>query len=65
MAASTVPVRSEIPVQDVHHMALRPPETAQLAMSLVPEIILQEAAKAAQALRDVIERKPTKCVIIF
>jgi len=52
----------EIPPQDVHHIALRPPE-AQLSMPRAPEIVLEEAAKAAQALRDVIERKPNKCVI--
>jgi cell pole-organizing protein PopZ len=32
-------------------------------MSRAPEIVLQEAAKAASALRDVIERKPQKVVI--
>jgi hypothetical protein len=31
---------------------------AQLSMARAPEIVLQEAAKAAQALREVIERKP-------
>ena len=50
-------------VPDVHHIALRPPEPTQLAMSRAPEIVLQEAAKAAHALRDVIESKPSKCVI--
>lgn len=50
-------------VPEVHHIALRPPEPSQLAMDRAPEIVLQEAAKAASALRDVIERKPTKCVI--
>jgi hypothetical protein len=39
------------------------PESAQLAMPRAPEIVLQEAAKAAQALREVIERKPNKCII--
>jgi hypothetical protein len=34
-----------------------------LSMPRAPEIVLQEAAKAAQALREVIERKPNKCVI--
>ena len=53
----------EIPPQDIHHIALRPPESAQLAMTRAPEIVLEEAAKAAQALRDVIERKPQKVVI--
>jgi hypothetical protein len=61
--ASNTPLNAEIQPQDVHHLTLRPPESAQLAMSRAPEIVLQEAAKAAQALRDVIERKPTKCVI--
>jgi hypothetical protein len=32
-------------------------------MQRAPEIVLQEAAKAAQALRDVIESKPNKVVI--
>ena len=53
----------EISPSDVHHIALRLPEPAQLAMPRAPEIVLQEAAKAAQALREVIERKPNKCVI--
>jgi hypothetical protein len=35
----------------------------QLALQRAPEVILQEAAKAAQALKDVIERKPNKVVI--
>ena len=60
---ATQPNPEVIQPSDVHHLALRPPESAQLAMSRAPEIVLQEAAKAAQALRDVIERKPTKCVI--
>lgn len=53
MAASTVPVSSEIQPQDIHHLALRPLESAQLSMARAPEIVLQEAAKAAQALRNV------------
>lgn len=61
MATQSQPLSSEIQPQDVHHLALRPPE--QLAMPRAPEIVLQEAAKAAQALRDVIERKPNKCII--
>src|SRR5580700_10112305 len=40
-----------------------PPQIEALAMPRAPEIVLQEAAKAAQALREVIERKPNKCVI--
>lgn len=63
MATVQQPLNSEIQSQDVHHLALRPPESAQLAMPRAPEIVLQEAAKAAQALREVIERKPNKCVI--
>ena len=39
------------------------PTEFHLAMPRAPEIVLQEAAKAAQALREVIERKPNKCVI--
>lgn len=63
MATQSQPLSPEIPPQDVHHLTLRPPESAQLAMPRAPEIVLQEAAKAAQALREVIERKPNKCVI--
>jgi hypothetical protein len=40
-----------------------PPQMESLSMPRAPEIVLQEAAKAAQALREVIERKPNKCVI--
>src|SRR5439155_24155105 len=36
---------------------------AHLALQRAPEVVLQEAAKAAQALREVIEQKPNKCVI--
>jgi HD-GYP domain-containing protein (c-di-GMP phosphodiesterase class II) len=61
---ATQPLESQpMETQEVHHIALRPPEPAQLAMQRAPEIVLQEAAKAAQALRDVIERKPSKVVI--
>ena len=63
MATVQQPLSPEITAEQVHHLALRPPDSAQLAMSRAPEIVLQEAAKAAQALRDVIETKPTKCVI--
>jgi hypothetical protein len=63
MATQPTQLSPEIPPQDVHHIALRPPESAQLAMPRAPEIVLQEAAKAAQALREVIERKPSKVVI--
>ena len=40
-----------------------PPANISLAIQRAPEVVLAEAAKAAQALRDVIERKPNKCVI--
>ncbi len=63
MATAQQPLNSEVQPEQVHHLALRPPESAQLAMSRAPEIVLQEAAKAASALRDVIERKPAKVVI--
>src|SRR5258708_4026252 len=59
MATAQQPLSPEI---EVHHLALKPPDSA-LAMPRAPEIVLQEAAKAAQALREVIERKPNKCVI--
>lgn len=61
---ATQPLNGEVlQPQDVHHIALRPPEGMQLAMSRAPEIVLAEAAKAASALRDVIERKDKKVVI--
>lgn len=60
---ATQPNSEIIQPSDVHHIALRPPETAQLAMSRTPEVVLTEAATAAKALREVIESKPTKCVI--
>jgi hypothetical protein len=63
MATVQQPLSPEVTAEQVHHLTLRPPESAQLAMSRAPEIVLQEAAKAAQALRDVIERKPQKVVI--
>lgn len=59
MATQSQPLSPEI---EVHHLALKPPDSS-LAMPRAPEIVLQEAAKAAQALREVIERKPNKCVI--
>lgn len=37
--------------------------TPALGLQRAPEIILEEAGKAAQALRNVIEQKPNKCVI--
>lgn len=36
---------------------------SSLALQRAPEIVLEEAAKAASALKDVIERKPNKVVI--
>ncbi len=59
---ATQPQQIEVP--EVHHLTLNPPpnQTA-LAMARAPEIVLEEAAKAASALRDVIESKPNKCVI--
>lgn len=39
------------------------PVPSSLALQRAPEIVLQEAAKAAQALKDVIESKPNKVVI--
>jgi hypothetical protein len=40
-----------------------PPPNLTLAIQRAPEVVLAEAAKAAQALRQVIESKPNKCVI--
>lgn len=50
------------PIADVEAIELQTPTTA-LALQRAPELVLEEAAKAAQALRDVIERKPNKCII--
>ena len=47
---------------EVHHLALRPPDAA-LVMQRAPEIVLQEAALAAKALRDLVEAKPKKVVL--
>lgn len=52
----------EIQALDIHHVGLRLPESAQLAMPRAPEIVLQEAAKAAKVLRDLVESKPKKVV---
>lgn len=61
MATAPQPNTQEL---EVHHLALKPPVAqSALAMPRAPEIVLQEAARAAQALRDVIERKCSKCVI--
>ena len=60
MATNPQPPSPEI---EVHHLQLKPPDSAHLTMPRAPEIVLEEAAKAAQALRDVIERKLNKCVI--
>jgi hypothetical protein len=57
---------------EVHHLTRKPIEAdaesiilqpQSLALQRAPELVLQEAAKAAQALRDVIESKPNKCTI--
>lgn len=50
-------------LEEVHHIQLRPPETSLLAMARAPEVVLEEAAKAARALREVIEAKPRKVVL--
>lgn len=61
MATAPQPNTQEL---EVHHLTLKPPvPESALAMPRAPEIVLQEAAKAASALRDVIEQKPNKCVI--
>lgn len=48
----------EVPVLDA--LVSQPPS---LALQRAPEVVLEEASRAAQALRDVIERKPAKVVI--
>src|SRR5258708_3408856 len=52
----------EVSPSDVHHLQLKS-EPGLLAMQRAPELVLEEAAKAAKALRDVIERKPRKIVL--
>ncbi len=70
MATVQQPLGSEIPPSDVHHIALKPSALEETALARYgPPFVLrsnrltQEAAKAASALRDVIERKPAKVVI--
>jgi hypothetical protein len=61
---ATAPVSNEVPrippqSAEMVHVEAHP----TLALQRAPEIVLQEAAKAAQALKDVIESKPNKVVI--
>lgn len=42
---------------------IAPPVPGALAVQYPPDVVLAEATKAAKALHDVIESKPTKCVI--
>jgi hypothetical protein len=42
---------------------LIPPAPGALAVQYPPDVVLAEATKAAKALHDVIESKPSKCVI--
>ena len=58
MAEGHVVSETSIPVE-----AMIVTEPHSLGLQRAPEIILEEAAKAAQALKDVIERKPNKVVI--
>lgn len=61
---ATLPVQSDVPKIPPQSAELVHVEAhQQLALQRAPEIVLQEAARAAQALRDVIERKPNKVVI--
>lgn len=66
---STQPL-NDVQQNAVHHLGPKPivdeaivSAPAQLAVQRAPEVVLEEAAKAASALRDVIERKPNKVVI--
>jgi hypothetical protein len=66
---ATAPQSNEFEI--VRQIPLKPPPDEalviapppSLGLQRAPQIILEEAAKAAQALRDVIERKPQKVVI--
>jgi hypothetical protein len=53
--------------QQINEVAIIPaelkPPTELLGMARAPELVLEEAARAAQALREVIERKPRKVVL--
>jgi hypothetical protein len=64
---STQPLSPEVPRIPPQSVVVasdfKAPEAGLLAMSRAPEVVLAEAAKAAQALRDVIERKPRKVVL--
>lgn len=44
-------------------VAVPPAPLNALALQMAPDFVLAEAARAAAALRDVIEKKPNKCVI--
>jgi hypothetical protein len=62
---ATQPLNSaEVQLEEAHHLQLKPPlEAGSLAMQRAPEIVLEEAARAAQALRQIIEQKPRKVVL--
>jgi len=50
-----------IPPQSVE-LTLQPPQPHALAIQCAPNIVLEEATRAAKALADVIEKKPNKVV---
>lgn len=52
-----------IPPQSVESIVVSTPPPSMQALQRAPEIVLDEARKAAQALQNVIESKPNKCVI--
>ncbi len=60
---ATLPEIPSIPPQPTDLVALEAPSTHAFALQRAPELVLQEAAQAAKALRDVIESKPNKVVI--
>lgn len=60
MATAQQPLNSS---PEVLALTSVPPKAELLAMSRAPEIVLEEAAKAARALREIIEAKPRKVVL--
>lgn len=58
---STIPVSSEVPKMPPQSEAIT--VTPGLSLQRAPEQVLAEAAKAAKALRDLVESKPKKVVL--
>jgi len=60
MATATSP---NSPEEGLQHIEMPVPEAHLLAMSRAPKVVLEEAAEAARALRQIIEAKPHKIVL--